>query len=147
MPYVIKKVKENGQTGYKVCKKDEPAKCFSKKALTEEKAKKQRTAIILSELGLSQKRGGVGSDMPEDPPKTIPMIKEALIEHGFEDEVFDMDLAKPKPKKADWEKLYRECLDSYRKRGPSAPSRDTTVKDMNEAFRQLGITSKKSPKS
>jgi DNA adenine methylase len=46
MPYTIKKV----QDGYKVCKKDEPNTCFSKKGLSEEKAKKQEKAIIMSEL-------------------------------------------------------------------------------------------------
>lgn len=46
MPYIIKKFED----GYKVCKKDEPDKCFSKKPLTEETAKKQEKAIILSEM-------------------------------------------------------------------------------------------------
>ena len=46
MPYIISKIK----TGFKVCKKDDSEKCFSKKLLTMKKAKKQRTAIILSEL-------------------------------------------------------------------------------------------------
>jgi DNA adenine methylase len=45
MPYTIRKVRK----GYKVCKKDEPSKCFSKKPLSEERAKKQKIAIILSE--------------------------------------------------------------------------------------------------
>jgi hypothetical protein len=57
MPYIIKKTKENGETGYKVCKLNNPQKCFSKHPLTEEQAKKQRTAIILSEMGRSKKRG------------------------------------------------------------------------------------------
>jgi hypothetical protein len=46
MPYVVKAVKG----GFKVCKKDEPSKCFSKKPLTKAKAIKQEKAIILSEL-------------------------------------------------------------------------------------------------
>jgi DNA adenine methylase len=46
MPYIIKPV----NNGYKVCKKDNPNKCFSNKPLTEEKAIKQEKAIILSEL-------------------------------------------------------------------------------------------------
>jgi len=46
MPYTIRKVKD----GYKVCKKDEPKTCFSNKGLTKEKAEKQKTAIIISEL-------------------------------------------------------------------------------------------------
>lgn len=56
MPYIIKKVKENGKTGYKVCKLDEPSKCFSKHPLPEERAKKQRTAIIMSEMGRSSRK-------------------------------------------------------------------------------------------
>ena len=45
MPYKIKKVKD----GFKVCKVDEPTKCFSNKPLTLEKAKKQMRAIGMSE--------------------------------------------------------------------------------------------------
>ena len=47
MPYEISKYK----TGYIVCKKDKPSECFSNKPLTKTRAKAQRTAIILSELG------------------------------------------------------------------------------------------------
>lgn len=46
MPYIIKKVKQ----GFKVCKKDNPSECYSNKPLTKKVAKKQRTAIILSEI-------------------------------------------------------------------------------------------------
>ena len=59
MPYILKKTKEKGKVGYKVCKRDEPERCFSKHPLTEKKARKQRTAIILSELGRSIPRGGM----------------------------------------------------------------------------------------
>ena len=59
MPYIIKKTKEKGEIGYKVCKRDEPERCFSKHPMSEEKAKKQRTAIILSELGRSRPHGGM----------------------------------------------------------------------------------------
>jgi hypothetical protein len=45
MPYIIKRV----GNGYKVCKEDDPQKCFSKKPLTKEVAKKQRIAIVISE--------------------------------------------------------------------------------------------------
>lgn len=56
MPYFIKKVKD----GFKVCKTEEPKQCFSKKPLTKTKAKKQKTAIILSELkGSSKLVGGL----------------------------------------------------------------------------------------
>jgi len=49
MPYIIKKVHTMEATGFKVCKKDEPQKCFSKKPLPLETAKKQRVAIAISE--------------------------------------------------------------------------------------------------
>lgn len=52
MPYVI--VKKNN--GFFVCKKNQPSVCFSKKPLTKKNALKQRTAINLSELGLSKPR-------------------------------------------------------------------------------------------
>lgn len=45
MPYLLKKVKD----GYKVCKKSDPSKCFSEKALTKTKAAKQLQAINISE--------------------------------------------------------------------------------------------------
>lgn len=54
MPYIIKEVTEEKDKkktkGYKVCKKDNPEKCFSKTPLPKERAEKQRTAIIISEL-------------------------------------------------------------------------------------------------
>jgi len=46
MPYIIKPI----NNGYKVCKKDEPNKCFSNKPLSKKRAIKQEKAIILSEL-------------------------------------------------------------------------------------------------
>ena len=51
MPYIIKKVKN----GFKVCKKTDVDKCFSKKPLTEEMAYKQRIAIIISEKNRGKK--------------------------------------------------------------------------------------------
>ena len=45
MPYQISKVKG----GFKVCKKSNPKKCFSKKPLTKTKAQKQKIAMIISE--------------------------------------------------------------------------------------------------
>jgi hypothetical protein len=56
MPYIIKEAQKEGKKGFKVCKKDEPKKCFSKNPLPKETAQKQRTAIILSEM-----RRGTGS--------------------------------------------------------------------------------------
>jgi len=55
MPYEIVEASEKGKKGYKVCKKDNPSKCFSNHPLSKEVAQKQRTAIILSELGRSSK--------------------------------------------------------------------------------------------
>jgi hypothetical protein len=46
MPLVIKKYK----SGFRVCEEDNPKICYSKKPLTEKKAKKQELAIRLSKL-------------------------------------------------------------------------------------------------
>mgnify|MGYP003657185867 CR=1 FL=1 len=56
MPYQIKKYK----SGFRVCKTNPSSECFSNKPLTKKMAKKQRTAIILSELGLSKPQKGKG---------------------------------------------------------------------------------------
>lgn len=45
MPYIIKKVKN----GYKLCKKNDPTKCFSKNPITKTKAKAQLKAIGMNE--------------------------------------------------------------------------------------------------
>ena len=56
MPYIIVPVTEKKKTiGYRVCKRDNPERCFSKEPLPKERAQRQRTAIVLSELGLSKK--------------------------------------------------------------------------------------------
>lgn len=52
MPYIITPYKY----GFRVCKASQPKVCFSKKPLTKKQAVKQRTAINLSELGLTRKR-------------------------------------------------------------------------------------------
>ena len=52
MPYKITPFK----SGYRVCKADKPSECYSNKPLTKTRAKAQRTAIVLSELGLSKPR-------------------------------------------------------------------------------------------
>lgn len=52
MPYKITKYKY----GFRVCKEAEPKICFSKRPLTKARAKAQRTAINLSELGIKQKK-------------------------------------------------------------------------------------------
>ena len=87
MPYEVKKVTQKGKTGYKVCKKDEPKKCFSKEPLPEERAKKQKIAIILSELGKSRKKKNGGSkdgtsdtiEYPRDNSEVITYV----IEHNI----------------------------------------------------------------
>jgi hypothetical protein len=45
MPYTVKPVDD----GYKVCKRDEPDKCFSKKPLPKKRAEAQLKAIAMSE--------------------------------------------------------------------------------------------------
>jgi hypothetical protein len=70
MPYIIKPV----NNGYKVCKKDDPNKCFSNKPLTEEKAKKQEKAIILSELeggALTHRLNFIKKNKLEDIPYSL----------------------------------------------------------------------------
>lgn len=47
MPYKITPFK----SGFRVCKANKPSECYSNKPLTKTRAKAQRTAIILSELG------------------------------------------------------------------------------------------------
>ena len=54
MPYVILAKTQEGKKGYKVCKADNHAKCFSKQPLTKEKAIKQRAAIAISEVQRSK---------------------------------------------------------------------------------------------
>lgn len=137
MPYIIKKAKE----GYKVCKKDEPKRCFSKQNLTEETAKKQRTAIILSELGLSRKRGGAGNTLPEEMPKTVAGIKETLIANGFDTHVFDLAQQRPAPKKADWETLYKDCQTEKKEAGPEPVG--SFVSGPEEGFMKLTLRDNK----
>ena len=57
MPYEIKKVSD----GYKVCKKIEDKKCFSKRGLPYKNALGQMRAIIISEMGMSKKTSKKGS--------------------------------------------------------------------------------------
>jgi hypothetical protein len=58
MPYEIKKVR-TPKNSYKVCKKLEDKRCFSKKGLPYKRALAQMRAIIISELGYkkSSKKG------------------------------------------------------------------------------------------
>lgn len=45
MPYTVKKVDD----GFKVCKKDDLKKCFSKRPMSKRKAEKQKLAIVINE--------------------------------------------------------------------------------------------------
>lgn len=47
MPYALKK---SGKRGYKVCKKNNSSKCFSKKSLTRKKALAQLAAMTLNSV-------------------------------------------------------------------------------------------------
>lgn len=144
MPYIIKKAKDKEGSGYKVCKRDEPTRCFSKHPLSEEKAKRQRTAIIMSEMGMSRSRskgGNSGYDdeaPPEEPPKTILLIQNALIRYEI-DEAIGLKL-----KKAEWEKLYKDNLPKMRENYARSveqskmPSK-SLAKDAADAFRKLNI--------
>lgn len=77
MPYILKKVKD----GYKVCKKDNPSECYSKKPLTEEKANKQRIAIILSEKQKNDLMGGLKPLTARVGGKVL--LKKKLVEEFF----------------------------------------------------------------
>jgi len=72
MPYFIKKVKD----GYKVCKKDEPDKCFSNDGLPKERAEKQEKAIIMSGLkgGLKPLTSRVGGKV---------LLKKKIVDDYF----------------------------------------------------------------
>jgi DNA adenine methylase len=72
MPYTIKKVKN----GYKVCKKDEPTKCFSKEGIPEENAKKQMKAIVMNEIegGLKPLTARIGGKV---------LLKKKIVDNYF----------------------------------------------------------------
>ncbi len=145
MPYIIKEAKEKGKKGYKVCKRDEPARCFSKHPLTEEKATKQRTAIIMSEMGISQQRGGNSEEWPPVKELTIAKIKEHLIANGYSDIVTDP--ANSKKLKAWWIKTYEEAKE---KGTINQDIRGVMVADANEAFehfRRMNINDRSPPHS
>ena len=42
-------IKQISPRRYKVCKKEEPTRCFSNKGLTKQQAIKQMTAIVINE--------------------------------------------------------------------------------------------------
>jgi hypothetical protein len=55
MPYILVPVTEKGKKGYKVCKRDEPKRCFSKHPLAKDIAEKQKIAITISEIKRGKK--------------------------------------------------------------------------------------------
>lgn len=79
MPYEL--VKQRNNT-FKVCKKSNLSECYSKKGLPLERAKKQRTAIILSEL----KRDGGAKPTLQSIPDNIflQMAKEVALSEGYD---------------------------------------------------------------
>ena len=72
MPYTIKQVED----GYKVCKKNNKSKCFSKEGLPLERAKKQEKAIIISEMegGLKPLTARVGGKV---------LLKKKIVDSYF----------------------------------------------------------------
>jgi len=90
MPYIIKKVKN----GFKVCKDDDKSECFSKKPLTETKAKKQKTAIILSELRRTGKiTGGLRPLFARSGGKNL--LKKTIVKHYFPENYENMIYVEP----------------------------------------------------
>lgn len=69
MPYIIQEVKQEGKKGYKVCKKANPEKCFSKKPLPLETAQRQRTAIIISEHTRKPSGGNTSANKANKKPQ------------------------------------------------------------------------------
>jgi hypothetical protein len=78
MPFLIKKYKEDK---YKVCKRDEPEKCFSKEGLSKEKAEAQLKVIGMNE---NAKLKGGGSDIKDKLDKlSIKKLKEIIREYNL----------------------------------------------------------------
>jgi hypothetical protein len=75
MPYMIKEVSD----GYKVCKKDDKSECFSKKGLPLKRAKKQMTAINISEH--QQLEGGLKPISARIGGKVL--LKKTLVDKYF----------------------------------------------------------------
>lgn len=104
MPYIIKEV----DNGYKVCKKTNPEKCFSKKPLTKTKAKKQLQAIGISEsLKGSGKNDYVIAIPSYDRPEILKdKTLKTLLSQGIKPNNIDIFVANK-----DEEKRYKEIID------------------------------------
>lgn len=87
MPYIIKKVQE----GFKVCKRDEPSKCFSKKPLTKSTAKRQLQAIGISEGKgkISNKFMNQLTKLDIDPEKYLFIARENAKMKGYNPELLE----------------------------------------------------------
>jgi len=79
MPYILKKVKD----GFKVCKKDNPKECYSKKGLPLERAKKQMQAI-----GISEAKQGKGLLEGDAKPLTARLGGKVLLKKQIVDKFF-----------------------------------------------------------
>jgi hypothetical protein len=62
-------IKQVAPRGYKVCKSDEPDRCFSNKPIPKKTAEKQRVAIIISEKSRQK---------PTQKPKSKPKNNVAI---------------------------------------------------------------------
>jgi hypothetical protein len=84
MPY---KIIGNIKDGFRVCKRDEPNKCFSKHGLPLERAKKQEKAIILSEIKRGHGNRKVFIDYLKDkninPEIYFKMVKKNALKNGY----------------------------------------------------------------
>lgn len=82
MPFFLKRVKD----GYKVCLKNEPSTCFSKKGLTEETAKKQMKAIAIGEGKPSNKKlyDEITKKVKKEQPKHS-LFRSARIQKEYKD--------------------------------------------------------------
>jgi hypothetical protein len=77
MPYELL----NYRNGWRVCKTQEPDVCFSKKPLSLERAKKQKTAIEISERGGKKSLSSVSADRPvPNDPELYDRVKKEITE-------------------------------------------------------------------
>lgn len=139
MPYILKKEK----SGFKVCKRDEPSRCFSKEPLTEEQAKKQRTAIILSELrhqgGMDKVKKTIEEDLTLElaeeffrNPKINPITGANILRFNG---VFNRILLKSYsllPEEEFWDKIKKARISQKKTAELLEETSATLIKSMNE---------------
>lgn len=90
MPYEIKKVR-TPKNSYKVCKKLEDKRCFSKKGLPYKRALAQLRAIIISEKGLSNRQ----TSKKGSAKKTSKKISKKLVKKSVKKQSKKMSKVKP----------------------------------------------------